>query len=644
VTALSPEQRTVKGRIVLTMEQGQLVSAERPNLGEVQASEWLKAEFDLVNGTDDELVFDKIISQVDRAVPNKGRIKPGESMKVSVAIPTQPRPNSEGGSYVLEFHCNDGRTGYVQYEYSYANYVGIAKDFVLVPVQNTDQVSEVSFSVPIVIGGKMKEGDFEFSLQGIKGKLESRIDPDTKLLHCLIKLDVPMSSDRLQGQIVVLDLASGLFRETPIVLEKQKSLDILPTFLEFVPDVTGKSHVAMLYVRNMGEKNIDEQFSCHVEASISSTAVSCAVSSIEHDMIRCQLKIGSDQFEKHFEAVSQPSNEPKESEPIVAEIRITSDEIKLTSMIPFAIRGQAAFRGGPQDKLFALDAIRTGMLAMDSMSPFDVYGETTEEQEFKGESRKVTEQTRFRFLFDRRNQIAVFAMETKPDRMAVLRGQDPTGTESVSYGRFIVDGNSCYDSVPKSNPRILGSFEQALAGTGIPRPAYWGMTQFPGHNGVPNELEQLAIAATDGESKLTLSGVEDRMLVTLFVAEDQGALSGVRSWEYRLPEFRPTEMKIKRFDKGSPNSILEQTIEWDTIQGHDAPVLIHSEFVAIERIEGGEEMKFKLGSGSKDTQLAWLSFAPKLSADSRAKYLIHTVEEIKKFIDEGMQQNKGVAN
>ena len=643
VTAQTPGQRTVHGRIVLKMEQGQLVAAERPDLGAVRTSEWLKAEFDVVNETDDELVLDKIVSQVDRAVPSKGRIKPGESMKVSVKFQTPPRPNAGSGGYFLEFHCADGRTGYVQFTFSHATYVGIGKDYVLVPVPESDQVSEVRFDVPVVIGGKLAEGDFEFSLEGIAGTLESRIDADAKQLRSLIKLDEPMTSDRLQGQIVVLDLASGLIQKTPIVFERQKKLDILPTFLEFIPDETGDNHVAMLYVRNVSQ-SADEKFNCHVEASILGIPVPCVVSTIEHDMVRCRLKIGNDQFEKLVEAVSPANSEPQKTEPIVAEIRLTAGEFRMTNTIPVAIRGQSAFRGGPRDNLFVIDAIKTGMLARDAMSPFDVYGETTVEREFEGQPRKVSEQTRFRLVFDRQNQIAVYAVETKPDSMAVLRGQDPTGTESVSYYRMIVDGTSLYESMPRGIPRILSSFDQALAGTGIPRPAYWGVTQFPGHDAVPKELERFAIAAADAESKLTLTGVEERMRVTLLIKEGHGALNGVRSWEYRLPEFRPTEMKIKRFSTGSPRSVLEQTIEWDTIQGHDAPVLIHSEFVAIERIDDGGEMKFKLGNGYKDTQLAWLSFAPKLSTETRDKYLVHTVEDIKEFIDEGKQQSKRVAN
>ncbi|QDV45835.1 hypothetical protein Enr13x_57380 [Stieleria neptunia] len=96
-------------------------------------------------------------------------------------------------------------------------------------------------------------------------------------------------------------------------------------------------------------------------------------------------------------------------------------------------------------------------------------------------------------------------------------------------------------------------------------------------------------------------------------------------------------MKVKRLSHGSSRSVLEQTIEWKTIQGHDVPVLIRSEFGAIERIDEGGEMKFKLGNGYKDTQLAWLSFAPKVSSDSRRQFLVHTVEQIKAFLNEGKE-------
>jgi hypothetical protein len=169
------------------------------------------------------------------------------------------------------------------------------------------------------------------------------------------------------------------------------------------------------------------------------------------------------------------------------------------------------------------------------------------------------------------------------------------------------------------------------------------VTQFPAHDAVPKELERLAIAANGSASKLTLSSVEDRMRVTLLIEQGQGALDGVRSWEYRLPEFRPTEIKIKRSSNGLPRSVLEQTLEWAAVRGHEVPVLIHSEFVAIERIDEGGEMKFKLGNGFRDTHLAWFSFDPQISAESRDKYLVHTVAEIAKFIDEGEQQGKRVA-
>ncbi|WP_233903194.1 hypothetical protein [Stieleria maiorica] len=442
----------------------------------------------------------------------------------------------------------------------------------------------------------------------------------------------------------MLDLASGLIRETPVVLEKQKRLDVLPTFLEFIPDQSGNNHIAMLYVRDVALNAGDEQFKCHVEASILGHPFPCNVSSIEHDLIRCRLKISSEKFEKLTETVSQRSSESRDPQPIDAQIELTTGEFKMTSTIPVAIRGQAGFRGAPIDNLFVIDAIRTGMLAMESMSPFDVYGETTVERKFEGEPRKVSEETRFRLLVDRQNQIAVYAVETRPDHFAVLRGQDPTGTESVSYHRMIVDGTSLYDSMPKGNPRVLESFKQALSKSGIPQPGYWGVTQFPGHDAVPKELERLAITAADHEAKLTLSGVDDQMRVSLLIDKQRGAMSEIRSWKYRLPEYQPTEFKVQRLSQGSPRSIVEQTIKWGTIGGRDAPRLIHSEFAAIERIDDGGEMKFKLGNGYRDTELAWLSFAPKLSAETRSKYLVHTVEEIKTFIDEGKIQGKRIAD
>lgn len=639
VTAQTPETRTVNARIVLKMEQGRLVTAEKVSLGEVRTAEWLKAEFDVVNGTSDELVLDKIISTVDRALPSKGKIQPGKSIKVAVKFQTSPRPNSMTGGHFLEFHRNDGTIAFVNWSFSYAAYVGIAKDYLLVPVPESGEISELRFDVPVVIGGKLAKDDFEFSTEGITGQLETQIDTDAKQLHCRIQLDSPMSSERLQGQIVVLDLASGIVRKTPIVFEKQKRLEILPTFLEFVPDTTGDNHVAMLYVRNVAQ-NSDQKFNCHVEATVSGIAIPCAVSTVEHDMIRCRLKIGSGTLEKLVEAVSQAGNASQQRDPIVAKLTLTANEFRKTSEVPIAIRGQAAIRGEPRDQLFVIDAIKTGMLAMNSMLPLDVYGETTVERQFAGEPRKITEQTRFRLLLDRQNQIAVYAVETRPDWMAVLRGQDATGLETVNYSRVIVDGTSRYDSMPRANPSVFESFEQALAGTTIPRPAHWGMTQFPGHDAVDKELERFAIVAADPASKLNLTGIKDRLHVTLLVEKGHGAMNGIRSWEYRLPEFQPTEMTVKHSSPGSSRSILEQRIEWDTIRGQDVPVRIHSEFVAVERLDNGGELKFKLGNGYKDTQLAWLSFAPKITADTKGRFLVHTAARIKAFVDEGQQQSK----
>jgi hypothetical protein len=234
VTAQTAETRTVTGKIVLTEENGQLVPAEKPDLGVVQAGERLKVEFNVVNGTQNDLVFDRIASNVGQAQPDKGRIRPGESIKVSFRTQMSSRPRSQTAGNFIEFHCNDGKKGFIFYAYAFSTYVGVAEDFLRIPLQDHDPISQARFDVPIVIGGKLKDGDFEVSLDGIDGEFEARIDPLAKKLHCLVKFEEPLEADRRQGQLVILDLASGFIRETPIVFEREKKLASDPGHLSLV--------------------------------------------------------------------------------------------------------------------------------------------------------------------------------------------------------------------------------------------------------------------------------------------------------------------------------------------------------------------------------------------------------------------------
>jgi hypothetical protein len=109
VTANVSNARTVTAKNVRTEDVVQLVAAENSDLGVVRAGEVLKVEFDVVNGTAHELVFDRIVSLTDQAQPNKGRIRPGESMKVSLHLHASPRPRSQDTGSFIEFHCNDGK-------------------------------------------------------------------------------------------------------------------------------------------------------------------------------------------------------------------------------------------------------------------------------------------------------------------------------------------------------------------------------------------------------------------------------------------------------------------------------------------------------------------------------------------------------
>lgn len=639
VTANVSNARTVTAKIVLKEDVVQLLAAEKPDLGVVRAGEVLKVEFDVVNGTERELIFDRIVSNHDRAQPNQGRIRPGESMKVSFHLHASPRPRSQDTGNFIEFHCNDGKAGYVYYGYSFATYVGVAQDFVTVPLQESGPISQARFDVPLVIGGKLKEGDFEVSLEGIDGEFEARIDSVANSMHCLVRFAEPLEADRCQAKIVILDLASGFIRETPIVFERPKEVEILPTYLEFIPDDHKEGYVAMLYIWQ-NTPNAESKFQCVVELSASGVPIASKVSRVQHDLVLCRVRISNDHLEKLAELSSQTNGESQPPTQSRLEISVTTNDSKIAATIPFSIRGQPAIQAGAINKLFVTDAIHTGMLAMLSLSPFDVYGVTTEEKEFEDEARHETERVKFRLSFDRENQLLVYAAETKPDRKAVLRGADPTGTESVSYHRFIINGNLLYNSSSLPiRPRTLASFEQALQQ--IPQPAFWGVTTFPGSSSTPKVIERLAIEAGSKDCKVMLTAVEQGLRISFMLEEEGNPMAGISIWEYGLPRFHPTQFQRIRMVDGSPSKQMEQTIVWSIVQGHEVPTLVTSESVTLKRLEA-EQPKFALGQALKDTQLVWLSFESGKSLPANQEISLHSPKEIKDFIDAGEQKAKSL--
>ena len=282
------------------------------------------------------------------------------------------------------------------------------------------------------------------------------------------------------------------------------------------------------------------------------------------------------------------------------------------------------------------------MLAMLSLSPFDVYGVTTEEKEFEDEARHETERVKFRLSFDRENQLLVYAAETKPDRKAVLRGADPTGTESVSYHRLITTGNLLcqYSSSLPIRPPHACLIQQALQP--IPQPAFWGVTTFPGSSSTPKVIERLAIEAGSKDCKVMLTAVEQGLRISFMLEEEGNPMAGISIWEYGLPRFHPTQFQRIRMVDGSPSKQMEQTIVWSIVQGHEVPTLVTSESVTLKRLEA-EQPKFALGQALKDTQLVWLSFESGKSLPANQEILpLHSPKEIKDFIDAGDKKAKSL--
>jgi hypothetical protein len=232
---------------------------------------------------------------------------------------------------------------------------------------------QARFDVPVVIGGELKQGDFEVSLEGIDGEFEVRIDADAKLLRCHLKFAEPFEADRCQGKILILDLASAFIRETPIVFECQTQVAILPTYLEFVPDEDedDDGYVAILYVRQNSQDK-ESKFNCVVESNAFGVPIASTASQIQHALVRCRLRISKDQLEKLTEVVPRSDGESQPPIKYKLGISVTTNDSKIATTIPFSIRGQPAIQAGAIDKLFVADAIHTGMLAMLSLSPFDV--------------------------------------------------------------------------------------------------------------------------------------------------------------------------------------------------------------------------------------------------------------------------------
>jgi hypothetical protein len=199
----------------------------------------------------------------------------------------------------------------------------------------------------------------------------------------------------------------------------------------------------------------------------------------------------------------------------------------------------------------------------------------------------------------------------------------------------MIDGNRLHDS-DSPHPRTVESFEQALLKA--PHPDYWGVNRFPGSSSTPSQIEHVGVNAGLKDSKVTIGAVEGGLRVSLLVEEPRPAIS---IWEYGLPGFKPTGHQSNQIIDASPSRLFEQTIVWDTVRGHEVPVLVTLESVVVKRLEA-EQPTFVIGKQFKDTQLAWLSFDLGKSVPANQEISIHSPKEIKDLIEEGERKAKSL--
>ncbi len=635
VTTFAEEEqsRTISDVAILRNKENSSGISGEVELGSIRPSESLRVELDVVNGTKEDLKFDKILGLAGDVRPKRGEIAAGEALRLMFNVEAPANPRQEKNSRLIIF-LREGRVlSMVRCDYSISGYVGTASDLITVDLDGLTNAGFVRFSEPIILSDDLREEDFVVSVDAIDCEFTYRTDRDAKMLHGMIKAHGRHDTDRMQGSLSILNLRSNTICKTPLVIHRVSEVSVLPSFLEFMPTANDQGFTSKVFIQPR-DVQTHELSQCSVEAKIASLPLTCAVTRLGSGVFQALLRISPEQIERLRTSKTVVSADDSTTPGIVS-LSVKYDTMNTRKSVPFSIRGIDELERDPEDRVLVVDAIRTGMMVIESLSPFELYGTSIETRQFNDEPAETVAKMRFRLRYNRLKQHVVFAMERKPDSMKVLLNDDPTMKDSVRYNRIVIEGTSLWGSnTDPASPQVCSSFSHAIAECGIPLPMSWGLTRFPKYESPDRDLGTLTADTGDAGSNLSLIRSNRELRFVLRVNQSPERFD-IRQWGYELPHYLPTFAKVERAINGTLVTYFVQTIEWETVIGQQVPARMRSQYTALCHTPEAE-VPYLRGDGFQDTDVTWLRVREP-APETKSLVELNTPDDIKRFIDEGAE-------
>ena len=265
-----------------------------------------------------------------------------------------------------------------------------------------------------------------------------------------------------------------------------------------------------------------------------------------------------------------------------------------------------------------VDSLKTSVALMRSLSAFDLAGELSEVRVFEGGADGDVAM-KFRLQLDRERKISIYAEERHDNDRLMINAVVIADKEIKKF-----------PIIPETRSGIALDFEEALLKSGTLLPDFFAVAKFPFYDNGNNELVALnsvVLAKTSTAKRQSLGG---NMRYSVRVDAENGGFD-LREWVFSKEKAVPMEYKVSRAIGDYPLvKYFTQSITWGEKDGHDVPIRLSIEGLAVRPTEKGGA--YERGDVVKTLDLKWLRVR---RAGSDKIPELRTPADVTKFIEDG---------
>lgn len=288
-----------------------------------------------------------------------------------------------------------------------------------------------------------------------------------------------------------------------------------------------------------------------------------------------------------------------------------------------------------------LSAIEAAFAAADAISPYELVGRTFSSEKF-GEDVRDVDEMNFRLRFDLQNERAVWAYTRQ-------KSPDPNNkTKRPAFGSntvraAIVDHDRLYECTSsRVNMSEHASFEDALIAGEVQHLRYWGVLGFPNWGNPVEKLLALRVRIGGENVKVTSSMSQSSVRYTLREDHQPGQFD-ILKWDFDLESHFLVRRSIER---AAAQGILvpykDEKHMLEVFMDTKRPFVMDHALTVVQRYTqrpGG-----RLGKMSTVTELGWITATQTHKPVDVESLLLHTPEEIVKYIADGKKLVVNVAD